>query len=269
MRPTRERLGRNGFSLVELLIFLTIGTLVVGALYQVVRFQQRVYRSQRATIERHDALRLASSVLASDIMEASGREGDFVALGPDSIVIRSPVGFGVVCDTDNSDKRVGLFDAAGRFSASAGDSLLIYHPNGWMVKEIQSVNPTGTASLKCPYATGPALDLTLRVGGDVDGVPVGAPVRAFHVYTYHLKQDRESWWLARSDATSSDGDILDILVGPFSNDGTGLAFAYSDENDQATTDPTQVARVDLSLVAVSRGYAERDTLTTSVRPRNQ
>ena len=94
-------------------------------------------------------------------------------------------------------------------------------------------------------------------------------VRAFHVYTYHLKQDRGSWWLARSDATSSDGDILDILVGPFSDDGTGLAFAYSDEDGQPTTDPTQVARVDLSLVAVSRGYAERDTLTTSVRPRNQ
>ena len=269
MRPTRERLECRGFSFVEMLIFLTIGTLVTGALYQVVRFQQRVYRQERATIERHDALRLASSVLVSDIMEASGREGDFAALGPDSIVIRSPVGFGVVCDVDNSDKRIGLFDTAGRFNTSAGDSLLIYHPNGWLVRAIQTVNPTGTASLSCPYAAGPAIELTMRVDGSVTGVPVGAPVRAFHVYTYHLKQDRGLWWLARSDATSSDGDILDILVGPFSDDGTGLAFAYSDEDGQPTTDPTQVARVDLSLVAVSRGYTERDTLTTSVRPRNQ
>jgi len=269
MNATRRRLERNGFSFVEVLIVLTLGSLIAAALYQVVRFQQRVYRQEMATIERHDALRLASSVLASDIMEASGREGDFVALGPDSIVIRSPVGFGVVCDTDNSDKRVGLFDTAGRFAAGAGDSLLIYHPNGWVVREIQTVNPTGTASLKCPYASGPTLEMTVRVNGDVTGVPAGAPVRAFHVYTYHLKQDRSSWWLARSDATSSDGDILDILVGPFSNDGTGLAFNYTDEDGQATSDPAQVARVDLSLVAVSGGHVERDTLTTSVRPRNQ
>lgn len=269
MRSYRRHSGRKGFTLVEVLIFLTIGAMLVAALYQVVRFQQRVYRQERATIARHDALRLASSVLASDIVEASGREGDFAALGPDSIVIRSPVGFGIVCDSDKSDKRLGLFGTSGRFSSTAGDSMLVYTPNGWLVRAIQAINPTSTASLACPYAGGPALEMTLRVDGDVTGVPVGAPVRTFHRYTYHLKQDRGSWWLARSDASATDTDILDILVGPFTGDGSGLAFAYFDANGQPTTDPTQVTRVDLSLVAVSGGTTERDTLTTSVRPRNQ
>jgi hypothetical protein len=254
---------------VEILIVLSLSTMVAAALYQVVRFQQRVYRQESAAIARHDALRLASSVLAADIMEASGREGDFSALGPDSIVVRSPAGFGVVCDSDNTDKRIGLFGTAGRFSASAGDSLLVYRPGGWLVRAIQAVNPSSSGPLNCPYAGGPALEMTLRVDGAVSEIPVGAPVRAFHVYTYRLKQDRGSWWLARSDASSTEGDILDILVGPFSNDGAGLAFAYFDEFGQSTADPTRVTRVDLSLVAVSGGTTERDTLTTSVRPRNQ
>lgn len=269
MKSNRERPGQRGFSLVEVLIFMTVATMVAAALYQVVRFQQRAYRHERAAIARQDALRLASSVLASDIMEASGREGDFAALGSDSIVIRSPVGFGIVCDSDKSDKRLGLFSTSGRFSETAGDSLLVYTPTGWVVRGIQAVNPTGTASLACPYAGGPALDLTLRVDGDVAGVPVGAPVRTFHRYTYRLKQDRGSWWLARSDAGATDTDILDILVGPFDGGGSGLQFAYFDANGQPTTDPTQVERVDLSLVAVSGAFTGHDTLRTSVRPRNQ
>jgi prepilin-type N-terminal cleavage/methylation domain-containing protein len=269
MRSARRRLGRRGFSFVELLLVLSLGTVVAAALYQVVRFQQRVYRQESEAIARHDALRLASSVLAADLMEASGREGDFTALAPDSIVVRSPVGFGVVCDTDNSDRRVGLFGTSGRFSASDGDSLLVYTPGGWLVMAIQAVNPSSAGSLNCPYAGGPALELTLRVDQSVANVPVGAPVRTFHVYAYRLKQDRGAWWLARSDASSTEEDILDILVGPFSDDGAGLAFAYFDAFGQSTADATQVTRVDLSLVAVSGGSTGRDTLTTSVRPRNQ
>ncbi len=260
-----ERRRPRGFTFVELLVVITLGTLIAAALYQVMRFQQRIYREQRATVERHDALRLASSVLAFDLMEASGREGDFAALGTDSIAIRSPVGFAVVCAVDSSNKYLGLFDVSGRVNTAVGDSLLVYHPNGWLIRAIQDVNPQGASSLTCPYGAGPSIEMTLRVDGAVTGVPVGAPVRAFRRHTYRLEQDSGSWWLARDDGTASE-----ILAGPFSGDGSGLAFAYFDADGQSTTDPTGVARVDLTLVAVSGNIsAERDTLTSSIRPRNQ
>lgn len=255
----------RGFTLVELLVVMTLGTMIAVALFQVMRFQQRIYREQRATASRHDALRLASSVLALDLLEASGREGDFASLGTDNITIRSPVGFAVVCAVDPSNKKLGLFDVSGRVNTTVGDSLLLYHPNGWLVRAIQDVDPQGASSLTCPYGAGPSIEMTLRVDGSVTGVPVGAPVRAFRRHTYRLEQDRGSWWLARDDGSGAE-----ILAGPFSGDGSGLAFAYFTEDGQPTTDPARVARVDLTLVAVSGNIsAKSDTLTASIRPRNQ
>ncbi len=254
-----------GFTLVELLIVITLGSMIAGALYQVVRFQQRIYREQNAMVSRHDALRIAGSVIGMDLMEASGREGDFAAIGSDSLSIRTPVGFAVVCAIDNSNKKLGLFDVSGRVSTTRGDSILIYHPDGWVVREIQDVDPQSAMSLTCPYGGNPTIEMTLRVDGSVNGIPVGAPVRAFRRHTYRLQTDRGSLWLARDDGTTSE-----ILAGPFDDDGSGLAFAYFDANGQATTDPTQVTRVDLTLVAVSNNVsAKKDTLIASIRPRNQ
>ncbi len=241
-----------------------LATVIAGGLYQVVIYQQRVHQQERATVARHDALRLASFVLASDLMEANGREGDLVALAPDTLVIRSPVGFAIVCVVDSANDVLGLFDVSGRVSASSGDSLLVYHPSGWLVRAVAELNPAG-APLSCPYGSGPLLELSLRAGSTIAGVPVGAPVRAFRRYTYHLERSGTSWLLARTA-----GSTTDILAGPFSGDGSGLVFAFFDSTGAPTTDPTQVARVDLALVAESRGrVSRRDTLTSTVRPRNQ
>ncbi len=252
----------RGFTLVELMIFLVLSTLIAAGLYQVVRFQQRAYREHRETVARHDALRLASSILMADIVEASGREGDFALIGSDSIVLRSPTGFAFICDHDPSDRRIAITEVTGAGYASASDTLLIYHPNGWLVRAIQDVNPSGP-SLSCPYGGGQAPDMTLRVNGSVDGVPVGAPVRAFRRHSYGLAKRGDSWWLARDD-----GGVSWALAGPLSAD-SGISFAYFDSVGQPTTDPTQVALVDLTIVAQTAGSEDRDTLTTSVRPRNQ
>ncbi len=255
---------RGGFTLAEVLVFFVLATLVAGGLYQVLLFQQRAYRRERATVARHDALRLASSVLAANLMEVSGRGGDLGDLGPNSLALRSPVGFGIVCDVDSTNNVLGLFDVMGRMSATLGDSLLVYHPGGWRVRGL--VLNSSTPALSCPYKSGPSVQLSVRVDGSVNGVPVGAPVRAFHRYVYRLDQSGGSWWLARDDGS---GDA-DLLAGPFSGDGSGLAFAYFDSTGAATSDSSRVARVDLALVAENdRPVARRDTLTTSVRPRNQ
>jgi type II secretory pathway pseudopilin PulG len=257
--------GQLGFTLVELTIFLVLAGFIAAGFLQVLRYQQRAYRHERATVARHDALRLAGSVLAADLMEANGTDGDFAALGPDSITVRSPVGFGIICATDPSGKTLGLIDLTGRISAAADDSVLIYRPDGWLVRAPAEVNPA-SSSLTCPYGDGFAPEAILRVAGSsIDSVPVGAPLRAFHSYTYRLVQEGSSWWLARDDGT-----VAEVLAGPFSGDSLGLAFSYFDTSGQPTVDPALVARVDLNMVAVSgAASARRDTLVASVRPRNQ
>jgi prepilin-type N-terminal cleavage/methylation domain-containing protein len=256
---------RKGFTLVELLIFIVLASLIAAGLYEVVRFQQRAYRQHTETVERHDALRLASAVLVGDIAEASGREGDFAAIADDSIALRSPTGFGIICAQDPSDRRIALTEVSGIVGSSAGDSLLVYHPDGWLVRAIQDVNPQSAASLTCPYGGGQAPDITLRLAESVSDVPVGAPVRAFRRHSYRLEQRGDTWWLARDDGTFAWDWAL---AGPLTAD-SGLAFAYFDSTGQATTDPTHVALVDLTIVAATVASDKRDTLTVSVRPRNQ
>jgi len=255
--------GRTGFTLVELLIFIVLASLIAAGLYEVVRFQQRAYRQHQETVARHDALRLASAVLVGDLAEASGREGDFAVIADDSIALRSPTGFGIVCAQDPSDRRIALTEVSGIVGASAGDSLLVYHPDGWRAEAIHEVNPQSASSLTCPYAGGQAPDITLRLAGSVADVPVGAPVRAFRRYSYQLAQRGDTWWLARDD-----GYFSWALAGPLTAD-SGLVLAYFDSTGQATTDPARVALVDLAIIAETATSDKRDTLVVSVRPRNQ
>ncbi|UCC71236.1 MAG: prepilin-type N-terminal cleavage/methylation domain-containing protein [Gemmatimonadota bacterium] len=254
---------QTGFTLAEMLVVIVLGSVIAGVLYQVLVYQQRLYSQERAATYRHDALRLANAVLTADLMEASASEGDFVVTSPDSLSLRSPVGFGIVCAVDSAGGKLGLFNVEGRVASLEGDSLLIYHPNGWLVRPRQA-DSEEASSLPCYYAGGPSVELVVRVTGTIIGVPVGAPVRAFHRYTYKLEQEGASWWLARTDASGSE-----ILAGPFDGEGNGLSFAYIDAAGQATTDPARVARFGLTLVAESGPFERLDTLTSSVRPRNQ
>ena len=87
--------------------------------------------------------------------------------------------------------------------------------------------------------------------------------RAFRRHSYRLEQRGDTWWLARDD-----GNFAWALAGPLEAD-SGLALAYFDSTGQATTDPTRVALVELAIVAETGTSGKRDTLTVSVRPRNQ
>ncbi len=260
---TRRRC-RGGFTLIELLIVIVLGTVVAAALYQVLVYQQRLYTTERAATYRHDALRLASAVLTADLMEASAPEGDLLAITADSLSVRSPVGFGVACVVDSVTGTLGLFNVKGRLGGLSGDSLLIYHPSGWLVRELGDSGSESSVSLSCAYASGPSVEREVRVDGALVGVPVGAPVRAFHRYSYRLEEEGGSWWLARADASGSE-----ILAGPLSEESSGLRFEFFDAAGQPTTDPARVARLELTLVAESEPLERLDTLTSTVRPRNR
>lgn len=263
MNALRMRRRREGFTLPEIMVVIILGSVIVTALYQTLVYQQRLYTQERSATYRHDALRLANAILSADLRDASAPEGDFLATEPDSVSLRSPVGFGIVCAVDSGGGKLGLFDLQGRMGNLAGDSLLIYHPDGWLAR-VREAESEEASSLNCPYAGGPEVELVIRVSGSLTGVPAGAPVRAFHRYTYSLEENRDEWWLARSDGTGTE-----ILAGPFTGDGTGLSFAYFDAAGHSTTNPAAVARLELTLVAASEPYERLDTLTSTVRPRNQ
>ncbi len=247
-----------------MIFVFTIGAIIATAIYRTLGAQQGLYREQKIAIAQHDALRLAGTILMTSLLEASGSDGDFNFLEDDSVGVRSPVGFAVVCSKDDGSRTIGLFDLHGRVGTTASDSLLVYTNSGWVVRGVEEENPS-SPSLSCPYSSGPTIQKTLRVDDSVDDIPIGAPIRAFHNYTYRLDRDGSEWWLARDDGTAPE-----LLAGPFNGDGSGLSFTYLDSLGAATTDPAAVRRVDLMLVTAVQPPSDRvDSLTLSASMRNQ
>jgi prepilin-type N-terminal cleavage/methylation domain-containing protein len=261
----------RGFTLVEMLVVVVLGTVVAAGLYRVLTTQQRAVRHQNEVASVHDVFRVAAAVLAADLREANPADGDLGGLSPETLSVRSPVGFAVVCAVDTVNARLGLVGVRGRVDATPGDSLLVYRPAGWIVRAVTAVDPGGLPPLACPYAGGPPLERTVRVAGSVSGVPVGAPARAFRRTAYHLAQDAGFWWLARTDPGGTEP-----LVGPTAPGG--LLFLYVDTLEQPAASVAAVARVDVRLVARSRagsgglagaGRPLEDTLWVRVRTRNR
>ncbi len=260
----RKQRMKRGFTLAEMLVVLTIGAIIAMAIYRSLGAQQNFYTHQKSQVAQQDALNLAGAILMTSLMDASGSQGDFAFIADDSIGVRAPVGFAIVCAVDVPSQTLGLIDVSGRVGTATGDSVLVYSSSGWETHAVEAQN-LPNPPLSCPYAGGPALEKTIRVSGSLAGVPVGAPVRAFHPFVYRLRLDDSSWWLAREDANGSQ-----LLAGPFKGDGSGLSFTFLDALGNATSNPAAVARVDLTLVTEAEHPSFKvDTLSLSTSIRNQ
>ena len=258
----------GGFTLVELLLVIVMATLVVISLQQTIFSQQRFLRQSRSLLERHDALRTVAAVLSHDLREAIVSDGDLTVLSPDSLQVRSPVGFAVACAVDEGRRRLALSGMSGRIDRTVGDSVMIYHPSGgWIVTAVRRLNPRRPA-MTCPYAGGATPDVTVEVFASIAGVPAGAPVRAFRPYDYHLEAADGALWFARTDVAGTE-----ILAGPLASDGTGLLVELLDSLGQVTAIPASAARVRITAVAdadeARRGTdpIRRDTITVTVGAR--
>ena len=254
--------ARLGFTLMEVLVALVLATLVGAALHQFLLQHRRFYSHVEAGALNHDALRVAWAVLASDLREADPSAGDVLLFSADSLRVRSPVGFGLVCAVDVASGRVALLEARGRLTA--GDSVLLHAAGGWRADRVLARDPAGPSPV-CPYGGGAAAAVLELEGGAADLGP-GDPVRTFRSWTYHARLAGSERWLARAD-----GGGAELLAGPLAPGG--LRFRLLDEAGAPTSDPARVARVEVltrSQTPVGGGDGPRvSALSISVRGRNR
>lgn len=252
----------GGFTTVEVLIALVIASVLAGAVYEFLSQHRRFYGHVEAGALNNDALRVAWAVLAADLREADPASGDVVLVAPDSLRVRSPVGFGIVCDTRPANGRVALLEARGRL-VPGPDSVLVHGTGGWRADHVAARNPSGP-SPACSYGGGTRAVLELS-GGTADLRP-GAPVRAFRTWTYYPRWHDGAWWLARGDGTETQ-----LLAGPLAPGG--LRFRLLDDAGSPTADPALVVRVEIvarSETRVGAGAEPRTTsLSIAVRGRNR
>lgn len=302
---------RRGFTLVELMVALVLTMMVGGVTYQLLLTNQRATRSQTEHVSMQDNVRSGALIIASELREVGydrlpnplnpalaplGAAGtarpDLVAYGPDSVRYKAMRGFGVVCGVDQANSRLTLASATLQLNKAlaVGDSLMLYledNPNTasddvWIHAGITALN----GALNCASgAAGTGITIAFTNGMTAATVfPLlkwpGAPVRLFEEMVLRSYRSGGDAWLGMRSVTG--GGTIQPVLGPIA-DGTaapeGLALAFLDANGAATTVPTDVRSVrvtlrgitDMPVHAAGQGrYAVVDTmaLSTQVALRN-
>jgi prepilin-type N-terminal cleavage/methylation domain-containing protein len=268
---------RTGFTLVELLVVVVLGSFLVLATYQVLVTNTRVYAVNGARAQGQQTLRGGMDILSNELREISTPGGDLLTMNSNSITIRAQRAFGVVCAVNYLATPVELTAFKLGPAFQAGDSAFIYHDNDpdlssddeWHLGTISAVDSTAV----CQGSTAQVLTVpfvgTAAAAVDPDSVRVGAPVRGFEVLTYgEYTVDGDSYLGRR---TSTDGTVIP-LIGPVQPEG-GISFRYLDSGGTATNVATEVAQIEvairyLSSMTTVRNDPVTDSLVVRVYPRN-
>jgi prepilin-type N-terminal cleavage/methylation domain-containing protein len=271
---------RRGFTLVELLVVVVLGSLVLMAALQVLITNQRTYTAQTAAIAGQQGTRMALEVLSSELRELSPEEGDILAMASDGIRVRRTRKFSIVCGTVFTPQpQLYVVDAlTGSRRFAADDSVFVWSDNEvniedddhWISARVTAVDP-GQA---CPDdASIPASLLTFNGQAalfDVttDSVTMGAPVRSYRRYAYALTDYDGETYLGRREEL---GDWVPI-AGPL-RPTTGLEFVYRDELSAVTSTPSEVRQIVVRLrsgsnVMNSLGRPVTDSIMAWVYVRN-
>lgn len=248
MKSRRPR-PAGGFTLVEVLVAMTLTGIVVAGTLRALSAQKKFYARQARILDARHAMRAATTILASELREASPGGGDLYAVAADSVAIRSTVGFGVACAVNEAAGQLALIHVSGHFRLDAGDSVVVFVENGepdsddaWRALGVSAIGTTGPA---CAWGT--PSERLISVSGSLNGVWVGGPVRLFRAYAYAPFQLEGRWWLGRRDR--SEPDYVPV-AGPLAPpDSGGLQFFFFDPNGNTTLNPSQVARVSITVRA--------------------
>jgi prepilin-type N-terminal cleavage/methylation domain-containing protein len=268
---------RRGFTLVELLVVLVLGTVLLLATYQVLATNTRVYAANTARALGQQTLRAGVDILTGELREISTIGGDLLEMGPDSLTIRAQRTFGLVCAVDyaGSPVRVTSFIVGPAFEM--GDSILVFHDNEielasddeWFGGVVSSVSANTICSGSPSQTLAIPMLSTTASGSPPDSVRVGAPLRGFETITLGAYPLGGETFLGRRVNGASDADPL---VGPLL-DSRGVTFRYLDSRGQVTTVATDVAQIEITLryesdMKTFQSKPVSDSVVVRVYPRN-
>lgn len=283
MRLTR----RAAFTIIEILVSLTVGAVGVGLLTATLVRQQRFYSGASQLIEMRSQLRDASDILASDIRGAAIAQFGLPIMLDTAIEMYSAIGTSVACSI-RSSTTIGLPPstlAAGHTLTSfvaqpdTGDVALIYSVHTdiadsarWDSYRIAAFG-SRTLSSSCPVSTGFTTAGDSNSGSSGYVLTLAQPVSAnlprgawIHFvrrvrYSFYRSSDG-AWYLGyrRCGASGEGCAAIQPVSGPYrqyrSGGKSGVWFRYFDANGVELTPPapsTRVARVDIVIRGETSG----------------
>ncbi len=147
------RTREDGFTILEMIVALTIAAVMVGGIYQLVIGQSRLFMRQQEVRDVRTSLRAAGSLLAFELRQVAPSFGDLYGIWSDSFAVRSLQATGVVCGKHESQPRVGLAHLEGDLQATPDDSALIYIAGRlWVVGSVERVWETDAGLPTCEWS---------------------------------------------------------------------------------------------------------------------
>jgi prepilin-type N-terminal cleavage/methylation domain-containing protein len=292
----------TGFTLVELIITVTIlgvmGTMVAQLMMRQQRFFQRM--SDQAQVRRE--LRTALSTMPTELRGVSSVGGDISAFSSSSISFRSIIGMSFVCERSSSttidvppvntsrtttSNWVVLPSSGDTVFALRHDSLGV-KGDFWSAHRITGVSAGAGMCLTSVYT-----DVLLDAGKSryrftvtpalPDSVVAGSALRFTRSARYELaRQASGRWYLQRSEVQGGLWTQGIIVGGPFvapqPSGASGFALSYFDSTGAALAvggNSRRIARIDLALRAQGQGGSDpsatmvTDSVKLSVAMRNR
>jgi prepilin-type N-terminal cleavage/methylation domain-containing protein len=267
MRHLSRLSRRAGFTLVELIVAITISGLVMGSIYKILAGNQRFYQAQNQIMDVQQNIRAVAQILPGELRGLDPDGGDIIAMSDNAITIRAMRAFSVLCDTLTA-ANVTARQITIRNSLTSGyramdatrDSVLVFREGNpqlsnddkWLHAPI-----AGSTSANCADGSaGTRLTLTGMVNGDSLGVKatvgdrgvlLGAPLRTFEVVNYLLYDDGTgTWWLGIRTHASGAWSATSPIAGPL-RPTDGLVFEYRGANQALTSTTTAVRQIRITV----------------------
>lgn len=262
MRP------RQGFTLIETMIALTLA-LTVGALsLKLLLGQQRLARLEAARVASQLTLHAGLNFLVREFRPLGGGP-DLLDIGSDAITFRATRGFGLACELSGATLLIPTTDRYGtRLPVAGRDSLRLFlagdsagpGDDRWVPAAITTVATRTGCGGRSVLALGLAAD-----SGALDPAAFHppAPLRVFEIEEIRAYRSEGQTWLGARSVSA--GESIQPVFGPLAD--PGLRLTYFDPAGAVTVNRDRVRSIGLVLVA-QPGGAGRDSAGTRVLLRN-
>ena len=262
MAPSRLR-ARRGLTMAELLVTLVIAAIIGGAFTRLMIHQSQFMDVQRTNREARSVSRGALNVMMSELRRVTNPGGVLTAAA-DSIIVRVPYAFGVLCASSAAASTISLVPTDSLTLAESGARGYAWRDS---TGNYAFVNGGFTVAPGLTSDCTPAGITTLPGGRAVTVTPVipaaalpGTPVLLYRRIQYTFAPSvrmpgRRALWRKNIDANTREE-----LVAPFDADARFQFFLTGANTSQAA--PPAVLDSIRGLELLLRGQSDRSTFRT-------
>jgi len=248
----------RGFTLVEIILALTIALVMAGAIYSVVATTQRMSVAQAERAGLQSNVRNAAWIASGELHElaslpgATAAQNDVLTAATTSVTYRAMRAVGFLCQSPMTPSELRLWSSsysAYRDPAAGRDSALVFIEGDtasdaddvWLPVAINSVSLGNV----CP---GAGITLATDPHPELVGLATDTPVRIYEIMELRLYQSGGKSWLGAHSLSAAE--VIQPLLGPLV-DGTGFTLEYQDGAGGFISDPGAIQSVAVGVRAIS------------------